>query len=182
MKDLQADSGLFVFDRARLIHPRLSRIEIHPHVLLHQRAMTGHVTHLSAAVLSETFADKESIRCYLAMNPLVVTRANTNVPRWQLLARVHEYHLAKYKLADSEAVPAVVIPRPSRSQLEQLIVQDNLVNPVLEMSRNPQGKIWAYKSYLEEIGVLALMGLSGLSKRTWAKWLNRDPRTFHEEE
>jgi len=116
------------------------------------------------------------------MSPLVVTRVDANIRRWQVVARVGGFNLAKLHLAASEPVPALIIPTPSGSQLDQLMTQDRLVNSVLELPLTQQGRIWAFKRYLEKVGALTSVGLAGFSKRTWAKWLNCDPRSLREEE
>jgi hypothetical protein len=177
-------SLLTLFDNARIIHPQLRQLEIHPAVLKHYETMRGgRVEHQTTALqTSEAITNPEMIKRYLAMSPLVVTRADVKTRRWQVVARIAGYHLSTLHLTARETVTALVIPRPSETALEQLIVQDHLVNPLLEVPLNNQVRIWGLKSHFENVGALASLGLAGISKRTWAKWLHCDPRRLHEEE
>lgn len=176
-------SAFYLFDNARLIHPQLRSLEIHPSVLKHYEEMGCPPEYqIPALQSSDAITNPGLIRLYLAMTPLVVTRIDTNVRRWQVVARVAGFHLSRLHLEASETVAALVIPTPSDSQLDQLITQDLLVNPLLESPMKQQGRIWAFRRYLEKVGALTSVGLAGFSKRTWASWLNCDPRSLREEE
>lgn len=178
------DHSLTLFDDVRLIHPQLRQLEIHPAVLKHYEKMGGErLEHqITALQTSEEITNPDMVKRYLAMSPLVVTRADVKVRRWQVVARISGYHLSTLHLTASDTVTALAIPEPPQTALEQLIVQDHLVTPLLELPQNNQARLWVLKRHFEKVGALASLGLAGISKRTWAKWLYCDPRRLHEEE
>lgn len=179
---IESRSASSLLDDSRLIRPRLKQLEIHPHVLKHYEAMGSPVEYLlSAQQDSEVITSSELVKLHLAMLPLVVTRVGQSSRRYQIIARVSGFQFARLHLKDTDTVPALVIPKPSTAQLEQLITQDLIVNPILELPLKQQGRVWAFKGYLEEVGALAAMGLAGFNKRIWAKWMKCDPRSLREE-
>lgn len=172
-----------LFGDARLIHPQLKQLEIHQSVLTHHEAMGCPVEYqIAAQQTSEAITNPELVERYLAMTPLVVIRADSSIRRWQVVSRVTAFYLARIHLAANMKVAALVIPTPSASQLEQILAQDYLVNPILEQPVKQRGRLWAYKNYLERSGILTALGLEGISKSVWAKWLSCSPRSLREEE
>lgn len=166
--------------RSKFIHIRINEMVVHPVILQNNITMEYPPDHPIIKQQSDkSITNIDLIRSYLIMFPIVVTRHSED-RRWYVVARVRGLYTSRMYLSQTERIPVMEIAAPSDTQIMQLLTQDLVINPILDNTYVTKQKNWQAISKLEQIGALGTLGLAGLSKRIWARWLKCDPRSIHE--
>lgn len=120
----------------------------------------------------------ENIEAFLTLPRTIVSKNKSN--QLQVISGIYEFHLARHYLDPKDRISTVVINSPTIEQIEQLILNEFLILPIILRQNLHTDNIWKYKLRLEHLGILKANNLEKISKVTWASWLDCDVRKLRD--
>jgi len=159
--------------QARLLRPQIKELSIHTHI----KSMELPDDNLMP-IQTTPALNSESIKNFLLTHPIVISSDKSRSP--QVISGIYEYLLGCHFLEPNDRIPAMVVHSPTNEQIDQLILNELLIYPIILKQNLQVENIWKYKIKLENLGILQANNLAKISKAKWASWLDCDVRKLHD--
>jgi len=113
---------------------------------------------------------------HLNLHPPVIMPIENE--KYGAITKTHLIYLSRINMPESTRIPTLATDRLlSQDEIGQIIALETLGEPIFHnVLEKPN--LWEIKEKLEQNGTLSLLGLSGHTKRAWARWLGIDPRAL----
>ena len=156
-------------EKTRLIRPQIKELSIHPHIKSMELPDDSLMPEQAAPVLNSN-----NIKKFLLTNPVTISTDKSK--KRHVISGIYYYHLACHFLEPKDRIPAMVVNSPTNEQIDELILDELLISPIVLIQKLQPKKIWKYKVKLENLVILHANNLTKFSKVKWASWLHCDAR------
>ena len=160
-------------EKTRLIRPQIKELSIHSHI----KSMELPDDSLMPPQITPALNSK-SIKSFLFTHPVVISTDKSR--NRQIISGIYKFHLARHFLEPNDRIPAMAVHSPTNEQIDQLILDEFLISPIVLKQNLQAENIWKYKVKLENLGILQANNLEKTSKAKWASWLNCGVRKLYD--